>query len=288
MGPLNIVLWLGGVALIAIGYTRATRPLGALPGAQGPGRQRRSLRGVAGRHPRRQQDRRLGRDGHPPAPGPDRRRDRGRRGRARLHRLPHPLTRSDAPRPPIRRHSMLVQRSITTSSPPAWATTAASQATMPSWSHSQRAPTSTASRACGRQSSLPPEDVDHVDRAGGGDRFGDGREGGHALDLALVRVDRDAVEALGQEMAEDRERGPAGVRGCPDDRDPPGRPECPFDARVVEDRDGPAALDEIEVGGRTIALLARQVAASRSYGWPSAAGGMLRPTNPARTTIVTR
>ena len=28
-------------------------------------------------------------------------------------------------------------------------------------------------------------------------------------------------------------------------------------------------------------------AASRSYGWPSAAGGMLRPTTPARTTIVT-
>lgn len=26
MGPLNIALWLGGVALIAIGYTRARRP----------------------------------------------------------------------------------------------------------------------------------------------------------------------------------------------------------------------------------------------------------------------
>jgi hypothetical protein len=26
VGPLNIVLWLGGVALIAIGYTRARRP----------------------------------------------------------------------------------------------------------------------------------------------------------------------------------------------------------------------------------------------------------------------
>ena len=31
----------------------------------------------------------------------------------------------------------------------------------------------------------------------------------------------------------------------------------------------------------------RQVAASRSYGLPSAAGGMLRPTNPASTMIVT-
>ena len=26
MGPLNIVLWLGGVALIAVGYSRARRP----------------------------------------------------------------------------------------------------------------------------------------------------------------------------------------------------------------------------------------------------------------------
>ena len=55
-----------------------------------------------------------------------------------------------------------------------------------------------------------------------------------------------------------------------------------FDARVVEDRDRPAALLEVEEGGRPVALLARQVAASRSYGWPSAAGGMLRPTTPAR------
>lgn len=28
MGPLNIALWLGGVALIAIGYVRAKRPWG--------------------------------------------------------------------------------------------------------------------------------------------------------------------------------------------------------------------------------------------------------------------
>ena len=33
---------------------------------------------------------------------------------------------------------------------------------------------------------------------------------------------------------------------------------------------------------------AAQAAASRSYGWPSAAGGMLRPTTPARMTIVRR
>ena len=57
---------------------------------------------------------------------------------------------------------------------------------------------------------------------------------------------------------------------------------------VVEDRDRPAALLEVQEGSGPVALLARQVAASRSYGWPSAAGGMLRPTTPARTTIVTR
>ena len=51
---------------------------------------------------------------------------------------------------------------------------------------------------------------------------------------------------------------------------------------------GPRALLEVEEGRRSIALLARQVAASRSYGCPSAAGGMLRPTTPARMMIVTR
>ena len=89
-------------------------------------------------------------------------------------------------------------------------------------------------------------------------------------------------------MAEDRVGRPPGVRGGPDDRDPACRPERQFDARIVEHRDRAAALDQVEIGGRAVALLARQVAASRSYGWPSAAGGMLRPTNPARTTIVTR
>ena len=104
----------------------------------------------------------------------------------------------------------------------------------------------------------------------------------------LVRVDRHAVEALLDEVAEDAERRPRPVRRRPDDGDPAGRPQRPLDARVVEDRDRPAAFLEVEVGGGPVALLACQVAASRSYGWPSAAGGMLRPTTPARTTIVTR
>ena len=56
-GSSNIVLWVAGVVLIAVGYTRARGPVGALPGAQGPGRERRPLRGVARRRPRRRQDR---------------------------------------------------------------------------------------------------------------------------------------------------------------------------------------------------------------------------------------
>ena len=48
---------------------------------------------------------------------------------------------------------MAVQRSITTDRPPAAAIRAASQLTTPSCSHRQRAPTATASSACGTHSS---------------------------------------------------------------------------------------------------------------------------------------
>ena len=66
-----------GVALIAIGYQRCAGPVVALPGAQGAGRERRPLRGVARRRRATTgDDRRVGRDADPPAPGPDRRRDR--------------------------------------------------------------------------------------------------------------------------------------------------------------------------------------------------------------------
>ena len=92
MGPLNIVLWLAGVALIGIGYTRARAPVDPLPGAQGAGRECRPLRGVARWRPRRQHDRCVGRDGDPPSPGADRRRDRDRRCRPGLPRVPDPLS----------------------------------------------------------------------------------------------------------------------------------------------------------------------------------------------------
>jgi hypothetical protein len=104
----------------------------------------------------------------------------------------------------------------------------------------------------------------------------------------LIRVDRDALEAGLDQVAEDAERWPARVRRRADDRDPPRRPKGTLDPRVIQDRDRPASLLEIEEGRGTLAFLPGQLAASRSYGWPSAAGGMLRPTNPARTTIVTR
>ena len=61
-----------------------------------------------------------------------------------------------------------------------------------------------------------------------------------------------------------------------------------LDAGVVEDGDRARALLQVEERRGAIPLLARQVAASRSYGCPSAAGGMLRPTTPARMMIVTR
>ena len=51
--PVNVVLWVGGVVLIAIGYQPMPRPVVALPGAQGAGRERRPLRGLAWRRPRR-------------------------------------------------------------------------------------------------------------------------------------------------------------------------------------------------------------------------------------------
>ena len=132
------------------------------------------------------------------------------------------------------------------------------------------------------------EDVDELERAGRGHRIGQRREGRHAEHLALVGVDRHAVVAVVDQRPEDAVRRPVRIGRGADDRDPPGGPQDAFDAGVVEDRDRAAALLEVEEGRRSIALLARQVAASRSYGWPSAAGGMLRPTTPARMMIVTR
>ena len=93
MGLINLLLWGAGVVLVIVGVHPGTRPMGALPGPQGAGRQRRPLRGVAGRL-RGDDDRtgasvamdilrRQARIGRP-----------HRRGRRRpdLLRLPHPLS----------------------------------------------------------------------------------------------------------------------------------------------------------------------------------------------------
>jgi hypothetical protein len=141
-----------------------------------------------------------------------------------------------------------------------------------------------------------PEDVDHLERARRGDRLSEAGKGGDPEHLNLVGVDRDAIEPLPVEEAEDAEGWTGRVGRRPDHGDPTGRPKGTLDPGVVEDGDRPAPLFEIEELGRLLTLPAarlpglvlRQVAASRSYGCPSAAGGMLRPTTPARITMVTR
>ena len=74
-----------------------------------------------------------------------------------------------------------------------------------------------------------------------------------------------------------------------DHGDPPARPQQVRDPLIVEDVDIEAAFLK---GDQLMELGARPDidydVPSRSYGSPSAAGGVLRPTRPARITIVTR
>jgi hypothetical protein len=58
----------------------------------------------------------------------------------------------------------------------------------------------------------PAEDVDDVDGAGCVDRLPERPEGRHAEDVAFLGVDRDEVIALVEQVAEDAEGRPAGVR----------------------------------------------------------------------------
>ena len=149
----------------------------------------------------------------------------------------------------------------------------------------------------------PAEHVDDLDGSGRVDRLAKRAKRRHAEDVALLRVHRDEVVPLVEEVAKDAERGAPGVRRGADDRDPT-RPAEQLARRVtVEDRDRPKALLQVEVRDRSRPLsgapartlrvdtrkvgVVVQVADSRSYGRPSAAGGMLRPTMPARITIVT-
>src|SRR5947208_3248778 len=80
---------------------------------------------------------------------------------------------------------------------------------------------------------------------------------------------------------------PCRVRRRAHDRDPAGLAEQPPDAGVVEELDRPAALVREDQIRHASPIVRRQVRASFAYGCPTAAGATLRPTNPARTTIVT-
>ena len=153
MGPINLVLWVGGAVLVWLGYGRARGPWAryqelkaqdanvaryeawrggvrddagttgasvAMAILASPGSSSAPAIAVAGLVVDRPGLRRPLTGRRPPA--------RGQRGR-------------------IRRSSIAVQRSMTTARPAAAAIRAASQFTTPSWSHRQRAPIATAS--CG-------------------------------------------------------------------------------------------------------------------------------------------
>ena len=133
-----------------------------------------------------------------------------------------------------------------------------------------------------------PEDVDHVERPGRRGGFFEGRERGDPVDRLLLRIDRDAVVPVVEQRAEDAvRRAPRARRGA-DDGDPPGGVEDVGDAFVVGRRDRAATLVEIEERDRPFppVRVVGQCAPSFTYGWPTAAGAMLRPTTPASTMIV--
>ncbi len=109
-----------------------------------------------------------------------------------------------------------------------------------------------------------PEDVDQVERPGRVHGVGEGRVGRRTEDLGLGRVDRDTVEPSSKEIPEDAIRRPARVGRRAHDRDPAGRPQDPLDPHIVEDRDRPATLLEVQERSGTEPLLPSQVAASRS------------------------
>ena len=133
-----------------------------------------------------------------------------------------------------------------------------------------------------------PEHVDHVERPGRRGGLFEGRERGDPVDRLLLRIDRDAVVPVVKQRAEDAvRRAPRARRGA-DDRDPPGGVEDPGDPFVVGRRDRAATLVEVEERDRPFppVRVVGQCAPSFTYGWPTAAGAMLRPTTPASTMIV--
>ena len=166
MGLLNLVLWGAGVALIVIGYTRARGPLArynALKEQDANVARYEAWRGGT----RGGADRRVGRDADPAPPGPDRDRGGRRRVRADLRWASSSAEPSAAGYPSIGPPTELDRRAAIhhdARARPSAAIGAASQLTMPSCSQKQRAPTATASCACGHDLLGAAEDVDEVER----------------------------------------------------------------------------------------------------------------------------
>jgi hypothetical protein len=141
-----------------------------------------------------------------------------------------------------------------------------------------------------------PEDVDDVDRSGGGDGVAEGPVALETLDDLLVRVYRHDVVARPDEESKDAVRGAMRLRRGADHRDPAAGAEDLGDRRVIQDVDVETAILEVdqllEPGGLGLVGPAvpslGQARASFANGRPSAAGATLLPTTPARMMMVSR
>ncbi len=254
---INLALWIGGIALLAIGYSRA----------RGPMARYQSLKQQDANIARYEAWRGGARDRGPTgasvadaAASPSgRRRYRDRRGRIRpaVRRVPRPLA-SDAPyldRGAAVHHDRQATVMRDTSCVPAHDPELQPQAACAGGDGLVRV---------GLAQLGPPEHVDDVKRAGLLDGLGQRPVGTNAQHVAAVRVDRDAVVAQPLERPEHAERGPAWHRRRADDSDPPARTEQVVNGCVVENRDGAPTLLEVEDVGDPRAFLRGQARASLS------------------------
>jgi hypothetical protein len=96
----------------------------------------------------------------------------------------------------------------------------------------------------------PAEHVDEVEGSGLVGGLAERPERRDAEHGTLVGIDRDALEALVDEVPEDAERRSRFRRRRADDRDPPRRPQDRRDLLVLGDRDRAAPFLEVEEGDR--------------------------------------